>query len=100
MSHFNLHIWTLGTFGTNHHGARTFRLKSHFNFVHSLISDELFEEGDVSNKQPVLLREDLMSNPNNGVNESLLLQRPTIQIDPYGRGSLGRPTPAYQRRQL
>ena len=36
-------------------------------------------------------------------NESLLhhnqQQRP-IQIDPYGRGSLGRPTPAYQRRQL
>jgi len=28
------------------------------------------------------------------------LQGRPIQIDPYGRGSLGRPTPAYQRRQL
>ena len=33
-------------------------------------------------------------------NEALLQQGRPIQIDPYGRGSLGRPTPAYQRRQL
>ena len=80
-----------------------------------ILQDELFDEHDVmgngGNKQPVLLREDLM---NGGAihhqghggsllreNEALLQQqqRP-IQIDPYGRGSLGRPTPAYQRRQL
>jgi len=60
-----------------------------------------------NNKQPILLREDLMpghvNNVNGGLHENDLLlqqgQRP-IQVDPYGRGSLGRPTPAYQRRQL
>lgn len=73
-----------------------------------ILQDELFEEQDImgGNKQPVLLREDLNGHHRGGSllreNESLLhqgAQRP-IQIDPYGRGSLGRPTPAYQRRQL
>lgn len=78
-----------------------------------ILQDELFEEQDMAalggnNKQPVLLREDLngghqrggslMRNP--AENESLLMNQRPIQIDPYGRGSLGRPTPAYQRRQL
>ena len=78
-----------------------------------ILQDELFDDPDLGgggHKQPVLLREDLMNNTGNGLmqsrssqeNETLLHQhqRP-IQIDPYGRGSsLGRPTPAYQRRQL
>ena len=71
-----------------------------------ILQDELFDDHEMGggNKQPVLLREDLMNNVNGlrGENETLLhqQQRP-IQIDPYGRGSsLGRPTPAYQRRQL
>ena len=72
-----------------------------------ILQDELFDEHDVggANKQPVLLREDLMNNTVNGLrsqeNETLLHQQRPIQIDTYGRGSsLGRPTPAYQRRQL
>ena len=77
-----------------------------------ILQDELFDEHEMGgNKQPVLLREDLMNGANGGMgapqppmreNDALLGpggQRP-IQIDPYGRGSLGRPTPAYQRRQL
>ena len=37
----------------------------------------------------------------NDINDlGFFLQGRPIQIDPYGRGSLGRPTPAYQRRQL
>jgi len=75
-----------------------------------ILQDELFDDQDNlaggGHKQPVLLREDLM---NNGLmqsrssqeNETLLQHQRPIQIDPYGRGSsLGRPTPAYQRRQL
>lgn len=78
-----------------------------------ILQDELFEEQDMaalagSNKQPVLLREDLNGHHQRGgsllrnpaENDSLLMSQRPIQIDPYGRGSLGRPTPAYQRRQL
>ena len=73
-----------------------------------ILQDELFDEHELgghggANKQPVLLREDLNGRGGSLLreNEALLQQgqRP-IQIDPYGRGSLGRPTPAYQRRQL
>ncbi len=76
-----------------------------------ILQDELYDDQDLNglNKQPILLREDLMANGNGrnpphlqapGENEMLLhQQQQRIQIDPYGRGSLGRPTPAYQRRQ-
>jgi len=76
-----------------------------------ILQDDLFDEHELgghggANKQPVLLREDLTNGgPGRGgsllrENEALLQQGRPIQIDPYGRGSLGRPTPAYQRRQL
>jgi len=76
-----------------------------------ILQDELFDEHELgghggAHKQPVLLREDLNGGGgrNGGSllreNEALLQQGRPIQIDPYGRGSLGRPTPAYQRRQL
>ena len=77
-----------------------------------ILQDELFDEHDLTaggaagSKQPVLLKEDLNGHhPIRGgsllrENEALLQQGRPIQIDPYGRGSLGRPTPAYQRRQL
>merc|ERR1711981_42 len=61
-----------------------------------ILQDELFDEHEMGgNKQPVLLREDLMNGsgqvPMMRENESLLHQQRPIQIDPYGRGSLGRP---------
>ena len=70
-----------------------------------ILQDELYDDhemaGGAGNKQPILLREDLMGNGRNPAENEMLLhqQQQRIQIDPYGRGSLGRPTPAYQRRQ-
>ena len=80
-----------------------------------ILQDELYDEHELGggHKAPVLLREDLNGHnggQNGGHHGGSLLRgegdallqhqgRP-IQIDPYGRGSLGRPTPAYQRRQL
>ena len=85
-----------------------------------ILQDELYDEnqdhlgmnGNGMYKQPVLLPEDhfnnhSQNNSNNRLNQQApemdrLLQRQQapVSIDPFSRGSLSRPTPLYQRRQM
>ena len=85
-----------------------------------ILQDELYDEnhdhlgmnGNGMYKQPVLLPEDHFNNhsqnsSNNRLNQQApemdrLLQRQQapVSIDPFSRGSLSRPTPLYQRRQM
>ena len=84
-----------------------------------ILQDELYDEnqdhigmnGNGMYKQPILLPEDHFSNhsqnnSNNRLNQAAemdrLLQRAQapVSIDPFSRGSLSRPTPLYQRRQM
>ena len=56
-------------------------------------------------KQPILLPEDTRPpgghyNPHHPQEMDRLLQQQTVNIDFARAGSLSRPTPAYQRRQL
>jgi hypothetical protein len=71
------------------------------------LQDELFEDQEQGfHKQPILLPEDARPpgtshyNPHHPQEMDRLLQQPPVSLD-FGRGgSLSRPTPAYQRRQL
>ena len=79
-----------------------------------ILQDELYDEnhehlgmnGNGMYKQAVLLPEDHFSNSNSGLNQApemdrlLQRQQAPISIDPFSRGSLSRPTPLYQRRQM
>ena len=91
-----------------------------------ILQDELYDENQDSMlgmnggggggmyKQPILLPEDhfnphaLQSNSNNGLNQAspaemdrlIQRQQAPVSIDPFSRGSLSRPTPIYQRRQI
>ena len=76
-----------------------------------MFQDELYEDQDQGfHKQPILLPEDTrppmaMSmgghyNPHHPQEMDRLLQQPPVSIDFARAGSLSRPTPAYQRRQL
>ena len=84
-----------------------------------ILQDELYDEnhdplgmnGNGIHKQPVLLPDDhfssrYQSNSNNGLHQNpemdslLQRQQAPVSIDPFSRGSLSRPTPLYQRRQM
>ena len=68
-----------------------------------ILQDELFE-GEHNDhgvfKHPVVLPDDNMHGIQNPHEMDRLLQRPVapVSIDPFSKGSLSRPTPAYQRR--
>lgn len=71
-----------------------------------ILQDELFEDQEQGfHKQPILLPEDTRPpasghyNPHHPQEMDRLLQQQQVNID-FRAGSLSRPTPAYQRRQL